>query len=83
MLHSLSLTAVQGTPIVYVNFNYRLGPLGFAQGQEAGNKDAVNLGLSDQIAALQWVQKNLVLFGGDPTKVRPPQNMLPHPKQND
>ena len=24
----------QGTPIVYVNFNYRLGPLGFPQGQE-------------------------------------------------
>ena len=25
---------VQGTPLLYVNYNYRLGPLGFPQGQE-------------------------------------------------
>ncbi|KAJ6521535.1 extracellular triacylglycerol lipase precursor [Mycena vulgaris] len=62
-------SVIRGTPIVYVNFNYRLGPLGFAQGQEADNRGAVNLGLRDQIAALQWVQKNIGLFGGDPTKV--------------
>ncbi|KAJ6605909.1 extracellular triacylglycerol lipase precursor [Mycena sp. CBHHK59/15] len=62
-------SVVRGTPIVYVNFNYRLGPLGFAQGQEADNRGAVNLGLRDQIAALQWVQKNIGLFGGDPMKV--------------
>ncbi len=24
----------QGTPLIYVNFNYRLGPLGYPQGQE-------------------------------------------------
>ena len=24
----------KGTPLIYVNFNYRLGPLGFPQGQE-------------------------------------------------
>jgi carboxylesterase type B len=60
---------VRGTPIIYVNFNYRLGPLGFPQGQEADNRGALNLGLKDQLAALQWVQLNIGTFGGDKTKV--------------
>ncbi|KAJ3802306.1 esterase 1 [Lentinula aff. detonsa] len=62
-------SVVRGTPIVYVNFNYRLGPLGFPQGQEAANNKALNLGLHDQIAALTWVQENIGAFGGDKTKV--------------
>ncbi|KAJ3751248.1 esterase 1 [Lentinula detonsa] len=62
-------SVVRGTPIVYVNFNYRLGPLGFPQGQEAANNNALNLGLHDQIAALTWVQENIGAFGGDKTKV--------------
>ncbi|PPQ80788.1 hypothetical protein CVT26_015203 [Gymnopilus dilepis] len=60
---------VRGTPIVYVNFNYRLGPLGFPQGQEAQNKGALNLGLKDQLTALEWVQANIEKFGGDKSKV--------------
>lgn len=35
---------VKGTPVIYVNFGYRLGPLGFPQGQEADNRGALNLG---------------------------------------
>ncbi|KAJ3751252.1 extracellular triacylglycerol lipase precursor [Lentinula detonsa] len=62
-------SVVRGTPIVYVNFNYRLGPLGFPQGQEAVNHKALNLALHDQIAALTWVQENIGAFGGDKTKV--------------
>ncbi|KAJ3864667.1 extracellular triacylglycerol lipase precursor [Lentinula novae-zelandiae] len=58
-----------GTPIVYVNFNYRLGPLGFPQGQEAANRKVLNLALHDQIAALTWVQENIGAFGGDKNKV--------------
>ncbi|KAJ3511668.1 hypothetical protein NMY22_g15578 [Coprinellus aureogranulatus] len=45
----------RGTPIIYVSFNHRMGPLGFPQGQEADNRRALNLGIQDQTAALQWV----------------------------
>ncbi|KAJ7866606.1 extracellular triacylglycerol lipase precursor [Mycena olivaceomarginata] len=62
-------SVARGTPIIYVNFNYRLGPLGFPQGQEADNRGALNLGLKDQLAALEWVQLNIGTFGGDRSKV--------------
>ena len=51
--------------------NYRLGPLGFPQGPEAVDRAALNLGLHDQWVALEWVQKNIASFGGDPRKVCP------------
>ncbi|THV00778.1 esterase 1 [Dendrothele bispora CBS 962.96] len=62
-------SVARGTPIVYVGFNYRLGPLGFPQGQEADTRKALNLGIKDHHAALQWVQENIETFGGDKTKV--------------
>jgi len=62
-------SVARGTPLIYVNFNYRLGPLGFPQGQEAANKGALNLALKDQLAALEWVQANIGTFGGDKHKV--------------
>ncbi|KAJ7720798.1 esterase 1 [Mycena metata] len=62
-------SVLRGTPIIYVSFNYRLGPLGFAQGSEASERGALNLGLRDQIACLQWVQLFIGEFGGDGTKV--------------
>ena len=61
----------QGTPVVFVSMNYRLGPLGFPQGPEAVERAALNLGLHDQRVALEWVQKNIAFFGGDPRKVCP------------
>ena len=61
----------QGTPIVFVSMNYRVGPLGFPQGPEAVQRGALNLGLHDQWAALEWVQINIAFFGGDPRKVCP------------
>ena len=61
----------QGTPILFVSMNYRLGPLGFPQGPEAVERGALNLGLHDQWAALEWVQNNIASFGGDPRKVCP------------
>ena len=61
----------QGTPVLFVSMNYRLGPLGFPQGPEAVERAALNLGLHDQWVALEWVQKNIASFGGDPRKVCP------------
>ncbi|KAK0450541.1 triacylglycerol lipase 3 [Desarmillaria tabescens] len=62
-------SVARGTPVVYVNHNYRLGPLGFPQGPEAESSGRLNLGAKDQIAALEWVQQNIGLFGGDKSKV--------------
>ncbi|KAJ7450829.1 extracellular triacylglycerol lipase precursor [Mycena latifolia] len=62
-------SALRGTPVIYVNFNYRLGPLGFPQGQEADNRGSLNLALKDQLTALEWVQLHIGTFGGDKDKV--------------
>jgi len=57
--------------VVYVSVNYRLGSLGFL---ELGHLDADyagsgNVGLLDQVAALEWVRDNIAAFGGDPANV--------------
>ncbi|KAK0499037.1 extracellular triacylglycerol lipase precursor [Armillaria luteobubalina] len=62
-------SVTRGTPIIYVNYNYRLGPLGFPQGQEAYDRGQLNLGVRDVLTALEWVQRNIGTFGGDKTKV--------------
>lgn len=53
--------------LVLVTINYRLGALGFLVHPELGSSG--NFGLMDQIAALQWVRKNIAKFGGDPSNV--------------
>jgi len=59
--------------IVVVNLNYRVGILGFLAHPElsAENPDQTsgNYGILDQIAALEWVKKNIAAFGGDPDNV--------------
>ncbi|KAL2788973.1 Alpha/Beta hydrolase protein [Aspergillus keveii] len=55
--------------IVLVSVNYRLGPLGFLNGQQMADLSLLNLGMLDQRLALHWVQENIAAFGGDPTKV--------------
>ncbi|KAJ6578539.1 esterase 1 [Mycena capillaripes] len=59
----------RSTPIVYVSLNYRLGPLGFPNGREAQSADVLNLGLRDQLLALQWIQDHIAVFNGDKSKV--------------
>ena len=59
--------------VVYVSFNYRIGILGFLAHPEAtresGENASGNWGLLDQVAALQWVHRNIAQFGGDPSNV--------------
>ncbi|HEX5162753.1 MAG TPA: carboxylesterase family protein [Steroidobacteraceae bacterium] len=59
--------------IVVVTINYRLGPLGFlvhpALSAESRRNISGNYGLLDQIAALEWVKKNIGAFGGDAANV--------------
>ena len=67
-----------GTPfakqdVILVTFNYRLGRLGFfafpALSREHPEEPKGSYAYMDQIAALQWVQKNIASFGGDPKNV--------------
>lgn len=58
--------------IVYVSINYRLGALGYLDLTQFSTPDRrfdANLGLRDQVAALEWVQRNIAEFGGDPDNV--------------
>jgi para-nitrobenzyl esterase len=58
--------------VVVVTINYRLGPFGFLHladlfdGEFSGSG---NLGIADQIAALEWVRDCIAAFGGDPGHV--------------
>jgi para-nitrobenzyl esterase len=58
---------------IFVNFNYRVGALGFMAHPEltaeSPHRQSGDYGFLDQIAGLQWIQRNIALFGGDPAKV--------------
>jgi para-nitrobenzyl esterase len=59
--------------IVSITVNYRLGVFGFLSypelTKESPHHASGNYGLLDQSAALQWVQKNIAAFGGDPKRI--------------
>ncbi len=55
--------------VVQVSVNHRLNVLGFLDLSEIGGSayaDSVNVGMTDLVAALQWVRDNIANFGGDP-----------------
>lgn len=58
--------------VVLVTINYRLGPFGFLNHPlltAEGGGHSGNYGLMDQIAALEWVKRNIAQFGGDPDAI--------------
>jgi para-nitrobenzyl esterase len=58
--------------VVFVSFNYRLGALGYLDLTRYSTPERPiesNLGLRDQVAALEWVRDNIAAFGGDPGNV--------------
>ena len=59
--------------VIVVTINYRLGYLGRfahpAMTRVQAGESLVNYGMMDQIAALEWVQRNIDGFGGDPDDV--------------
>jgi len=59
--------------VVLVTINYRLGIFGFFSHpdltRESDRRGAADQAFLDQTAALQWVQKNIAAFGGDPKRV--------------
>ncbi len=59
--------------VLLVSVNYRLGRFGFfafpALSRERPDETKGNYAYMDQIAALQWVKRNIAAFGGDPNNV--------------
>jgi para-nitrobenzyl esterase len=58
--------------VVQVSVNHRLNILGFLDASEIGGsayEDSANVGMTDLVAALKWVQENIENFGGDPDRV--------------
>ena len=66
-------TSLASHGVIVVTVNYRLGIMGFFAHpeltSESPHHSSGNYGLLDQIAALRWVQQNIVQFGGDPGNV--------------
>ena len=59
--------------VILVSIAYRVNQFGFLAhpelSAESPNHVSGNYGILDQIAGLQWIQKNIAAFGGDPNKV--------------
>ena len=59
--------------VIVVSIAYRLGALGFLAHPGLSNESeqhvSGNYGILDQVAALEWIQRNIEAFGGDPQNV--------------
>ncbi|EJT99693.1 alpha/beta-hydrolase [Dacryopinax primogenitus] len=53
--------------VVVVGINYRLGTLGFLALEDGVTNG--NFALADMVTALEWVQKHITAFGGDPNRI--------------
>jgi para-nitrobenzyl esterase len=71
-IFALGEVFVRRGDVVFVNLNYRLGSIGYLDFSSFSTRERVfesNLGLRDQVAALEWVRDNIATFGGDPNLV--------------
>ena len=70
-LYDGSALAAEGA--VVVTMNYRLGPFGFfahpALTKDSSHGFSGNYGITDMLASLEWVGRNIAAFGGDPGNV--------------
>lgn len=58
--------------VIVVTVNYRVSTLGFLDLTPYSTDERVfdnNMGIRDQVAGLEWVQRNIAAFGGDPDRV--------------
>ena len=61
--------------VIVVTIQYRMGPLGWFRHPSLHNSDSSKLDISgnygtlDTIKALEWINKNIETFGGDPNNV--------------
>lgn len=71
--HGYNAPAMTQHGVVWVSVQHRLGVLGYMAHPEltaeSGNNASGNYGMLDLIAALEWVQRNIEAFGGDPDRV--------------
>lgn len=72
LIYTGTRIAQQG--VMVVSFNYRLGRFGtfahpaLTRAKEDGGRLA-NYGFMDQIAAMEWIRRNVAAFGGDPQNI--------------
>lgn len=59
--------------IIFININYRIGCFGSMDlsvfDKDGEYKDAPNLQIFDQMAAIKWVYENISAFGGNPDNI--------------
>jgi len=68
MVYDLTRFAKE-TGTILVDFNYRLNLYGFMNLNCLSDRFEMNCGLYDQIKALEFVNKNIAAFGGDPANI--------------
>ncbi|TPX07858.1 uncharacterized protein E0L32_010433 [Thyridium curvatum] len=64
-----SFVAWADRDVIGVNFNYRVGALGFLPSALTAKEGLLNLGLRDQQMLFDWVRENIAAFGGDEDNV--------------
>lgn len=69
MHDTASMLANSEEPFIALSLDYRIGALGFLNSELTEKEGLLNLGLHDQKLLLEWVQKNIEHFGGNPNDV--------------